>query len=457
MAFKPWHHQTYTANKFAGTRIGLDLSDPGTGKTGSHLHIYGQRPHRGRALVVAPMTLMRAAWGADIDKFFPELTYTIADAKNRFEAFEADSDIVIINIDGVKALTRKFKRANQLQKFMSEFDHLIVDEISFYKHASSQRSKAMLQVSREMPWRFGLSGTPNPRSVTELWQPMMILDRGRRLGTSFFAFRNGMQVSEQVGPRPEMVKWTDKPMANDVVMNELEDIVVRHAFEEVMTDVPANHIDTKRIVLTPKLWKMYKQLENEMSLMTDQALVQATGSSLRNKLLQLCSGAVYSGDGGYVLLDGYRYQLIADLIEERDHSVTFFNWRHQKEELRKHLDARKISYEVIDGSVPDRKRTQIVADYQRGMYQTLLINYKTGAHGLTLTRGTTSIICSPIYEADYFKQTIHRIYRGGQTEKTNTLLVCAAGTVEELVYERLRTNTMRMAHFLQLVQEAKFL
>src|SRR5690606_27666565 len=128
------------------------------------------------------------------------------------------------------------------------------------------------------------------------------------------------------------------------------------------------------------------------------------------------------GEGDYVLLDGYRYAMIADLIEERDHSVAFFNWRHQRAELERQLKARNVSYEVIDGSVDQRQRPRIVEDYQAGKFQTLLVNYKTGAHGLTLTRGTTSIICSPIYEPNYFKQTVHRIYRGGQTQVTNTLL-----------------------------------
>lgn len=458
---KLWHHQAYTRSFLSPKKMGLDLSDPGTGKTAAHLAIYGSREGRGRCLVTCPSTLMESAWAADIDRFFPGLTYTLAYADTRFEAFEADSDIVILNVDGVKALTKKFPKRLQLAKFLKDFDHLIMDEADAYKHHGSARSRSMLKVSQHFDNRYALSATPNPQSVTELWHPSLIVDRGKRLGTSFSAFRNAMQTPVQVGPQANHVRWTDKENANEIVQIMLADIVVRHSFEEVMTDVPPNHTDMKYIKLPLKLMKQYKELEATLRMTTDIGRISVThASSLRSKLLQLCSGAIYAegdidGEGDYMLLDGYRYALIADLVEERDYSVTFFNWRHQRVELERQFKARDIPYAVIDGSVPQRERPQIVADYQAGRYKTLLVNYKTGAHGLTLTRGTTSIICSPIYEPNYFKQTVHRIYRGGQTQVTNTLLVCARDTVEELVYDKLRAGTLRMEDFLRMVQESK--
>src|SRR5688500_16717569 len=111
-----WSHQQYTRAKYEKTGIGLDLSDPGTGKTAAHLAIYAFRSGRGRCLVTSPMTLMESAWANDIDRFFPELTYTLAYAEQRFEAFEQDSDIVIMNGDGIKALTQKYRTPRQLQK-----------------------------------------------------------------------------------------------------------------------------------------------------------------------------------------------------------------------------------------------------------------------------------------------------------------------------------------------------
>lgn len=443
-------------------RNGYIFATGNTGKTAAHLALYARRAGRGRCLVTCPSTLMESAWAADIDKFFPQLTYTLAYAENRFEAFEIDSDIVIMNLDGVKSIVDKYPRPLQLKKFLRDFDHLIMDEVEGFKHASSQRSRAANKIARLMDRKFGLSATPNPQSVTEMWHPALLVDGGKRLGTSFSAFRNAMQTPIQVGPGSNHLKWVDQPQANEIAQILLKDILVRHEFEEVMPDVPPNHVDEKPITLPPKLFKLYSELEATMvALLESGKFISVThASSLRSKLLQLCSGALYAegdveGEGNYVVLDPFRYQLVADLVEERPYSVTFFNWKHQRIELEKQLKLRKIAYEVIDGSVPQRKRGDIVKAYQAGQFQTLLVNYKTGAHGLTLTRGTTAILVSPIYEPNYFKQTIHRIYRGGQTEITNTLLICAKGTVEELVYEKLRAGTLRMQDFLAMVAASR--
>lgn len=179
---------------------------------------------------------------------------------------------------------------------------------------------------------------------------------------------------------------------------------------------------------------------------------------VRNKAGKLLivhnSGAVYSGgeDSAYRLIDTQRYDLITEMVENVNHSVVFFNWKHQREQLSKTFAAAKISFALIDGSVPQSKRDEIVVDYQAGKYQTILLHPRTGAHGLTLTRGTTTIVASPIYEADLLKQGIHRIYRGDQRQVTNTILVQAKGTVEDLVYAKLDAKTQRMDDFLSLVK-----
>lgn len=457
MTWTPWHHQQYTIDKFHGTdQGGLDFSDPGTGKTATWLELFNRSEHGGRMLVSCPTTLMRSAWGNDLDKYFPGLTYSVADAKHRFDAFKQRTDVVIINTDGVKAITQEMNTPTKLRRFFEEFSHFTIDESTGYKHQSSARSKAAYKISRAIPIVNCLSGTPNPKSVTELWHQVMLVDNGQRLGPNFFRFRNAMQEAEQIGPQANHLAWKDKPQANELVMYLLRDIMVRHAFEEVMTDVPANHVDHKWVDLPPKLRTQYMVLEEQLSLMAGEAVIGAVhAAALRTKLLQLCSGAVYAEDGSYVVLDNYRYEMVADMVEETKHSVTFFNWKHQKEELAKAFAKRDISFAIIDGDVPQAERGNIVADYQAGKYQTLLIHPKTGAHGLTLTRGTRCFIVSPMYEPDYFKQTIHRIYRGGQTEVTNTVLVGARGTVEEKVYNILMTDGARMSDFLSMVADLK--
>ena len=394
---------------------------------------------------------MKTAWGNDIEKFAPELTVSYAYAENRLEAFQMPTDVVIINTDGVKALTAK-----QFLKLLEGFDHLTIDEYTHFKHATSKRAKAMAAIRKFFVFRYGLSGTPNPRSVMELWHPMLIIDDGKRLGTSYYRLRSSVQTPTQVGPDPRHLQWDDKPGVAPVISELLKDVVIRHEFEEVMPNVPKNHVNYRKFDLSAKARKAYTKMENDFILALENGVANAVhAASLRTKLLQIASGAVYTAEGKYVVIDTARYELVADLIDSVLHNVVFFNWKHQRDLLCAEFEHRGYTFSVIDGSVSTRERDGIVQRYQDGEYKALLLHPRTGAHGLTLTKGTQSVFSSPIYEADIMKQAIHRIYRGGQTSVTNSVLVEAAGTVERAVYERMNGNYQRMSDLLELMKQSR--
>lgn len=447
-----WPHQRSTLEFCLDNPRALDTSDAGTGKTAAHLIRYSLRPRpRGRMLVLCPKTLMITAWGEDCEKFTPELTMSFAFASQREEAFQMDTDVVVMNHDGVKWLTDK-----KNLKYLAEFDHLVIDEFGAFKHPTSQRSKAAAQLRKYFKYRYALNGTPNPNSVMELWHPTLLVDDGKRLGTSYYRLRSSVQVPTQIGPGLQHVRWDDKPGATQAVNELLADITIRHAFQDVMTHVPPNHKDFKRFSLSPKAQKVYDQMEADLIMGLEEGKVVSAvhAASLRTKLLQIASGAVYNsdGEGAYSVIDKTRYELIGELVDGCAHSVVFFNWKHQRDLLCAEFEALGISFALLDGSVPQRERDAIVRDYQAGKYRTILLHPRTGAHGLTLTRGDTTIFASPIYEADLLKQGIHRIVRGTQDKVTNTILVEAKNTVEGKVYAHLDEKTERMTDLLDMMK-----
>jgi len=445
-----WQHQKETYKRARPLKSFLDASDPGTGKTLSALYLYNQRriKKQGKcALILAPRTLLQSAWGVEIQRYFPHLKYSVAYAKNRKEAFQENVDIYITNLDAVKWL------ADQNRAFFEKFDTLIIDELSAYKHRTSQRSRAISKIKSRFEFKHGLTGTPTSNSVTDMWHQIFILDNGQRLGANFYAFRNVVCAPDPTDTSG-FTKWLDKPGAEEAVINLIDDMSIRHDFDECM-DIPPNFVHTVPFRLDNSHWKKYLRLEDDAVLELQQDRVTAVhAAALRTKLLQVASGAVYT-EKGYKVIDNSRNELILDLVCERQHSIVFFNWNHQKKQLIAEAKKRGIEYEFIDGTVTsDKRRDEIVEEYQAGHFQTLFLHPKTGAHGLTLTKGTATIWSSPIYEPDILKQGLHRIYRGGQTMKTETILVCALGTVEERVYEILQRKQRRMVTLLDLMQRS---
>lgn len=447
-----WKHQQETLSFLDGKPRAFDNSDAGTGKTYGQIKHYERRVSPGRALVLCPKTLMETAWQTDVEKFAPGISVSLAYAEQREEAFKMNTDMVVMNVDGVKWLADK-----KNQHLLKGFDHLIVDEYTAYKSSTSQRSKAVAAIRKHFKHRYGLSATPNPNSVMELWHPALLIDDGARLGTSYFKLRAAVQTPTQVGPSANHVRWDDKPGIATAVAELLRDITIRHAFEDVMTHVPPNHRNTKAFQLSKRAKSAYDKMENDCILALESDTITAVhAASLRNKLLQIASGAVYNGneEGSYTVIDATRYELIGDLVEGRQHSVVFFNWKHQRELLSAEFKKRGISFALIDGSVT-KGRGDIVRRYQEGEFQTILLHPRTGAHGLTLTQGDTTIFSSPIYEADLMKQGLARIYRGVQDKVTNTVFVEAAHTVEHEVYERLNGKYERMEDLLSQMKHRR--
>lgn len=448
---KPWAHQAQTIKKFKSIPRRFDASDPGTGKTRGAIEVWGDHRNKGGgcALVLAPKSLLETAWVEDLGKFLPAAMFSVAYATNREKAFKADADMYITNLDAVKWL------AQQKPAFFKRFDTVIIDESTAFKHRTSQRSKACKHIIKNFNYRELLTGTPNSNSITDVWHQILLLDDGDRLGNNFFRFRDSVCTPKQVGPSVNHVKWVDKPGAEDAVAYLLKDITMRHDFEEVM-DIPPNYTRNVPYQMSNKLRRVYNEMvDTAIAMLTSGKVVSAVNAAvLQNKLLQIASGAVYTSDDKYSVIDPGRYELITDLIEEHPHSVTFFNWKHQKDLLVQHAEKRKLDYAIIDGTTPVAHRKRIVDAYQDGLFQTVYLHPQTGAHGLTLTRGTRTIFSSPIYQADFLKQARHRIWRGGQTKKTETLLIEAEQTVEQQVYERLNEKTVKMVNLLDILRDS---
>jgi len=450
-----YEHQETTLDLLREEDRVLDLSDPGTAKTRPALGAYVARLNKQgkRCLVLAPKSILQPAWGDDIDKFFPGVKYDIAYANVRKKMLETSTaDILITNHDAVRALVGK--KALVKPAFWNDFDTIIVDESTAFKNHGSQRSKALYNIAKRMEFRECMTGTPNPRSILDMWHQAKIVDDGERLGASYWKFRSAVCEPKQVGPRPEMVQWVDKEGAEYAVFDLLEDITIRHKFEDC-TDIPENFVTEYRIDLTPKLRLQYADmLAIAATMLADGKFLMATNAaSVHQKLMQMASGAVYTETGAYSVLDDLRSELVMDLIEERESCVVAFNWRHQRHGLEAAAKKRGISYAVIDGTVNDYNRRRAVADFQSGEIRCIFAHPQSAGHGLTLTRGTTTIWTSPTYNAEHYKQFNHRIYRAGQTRKTETIHISARDTIDEHVFSRLNDKLSSMQLLLDLLEK----
>lgn len=333
-------------------------------------------------------------------------------------------------------------------------ENTLVHNCTAFKHHTSQRSKAMAKIAKHFKHRCCMTGTPNSNSITDVWHQAYILDGGKRLGNSFYKFRDAVCTPNQVGRNAQAIKWVDKEGAEEAVFGLLSDIVIRHKFEDCV-DIPPNHRYSVDYDLTPKQMRAYVEMETTQMLVlkgSSPSVLAVNAAAVATKLQQIASGAVYDGTGDYKVIDNSRYEMCLDLVEQRTHSLVIFQWKHQRDALVAEAEKRGLTFAVLDGGTTDRERDEIVKRFQLGQYRVIFGHPKTVAHGFTLTKGTATIWASPTYDLEQFAQGSKRMHRLGQTQKTETIIVIAKGTIDEKVYDMMTTKDGRMKNLLSLFE-----
>ena len=176
---EPYDHQRVTSEFLLDHPEVLVQSSPGTGKTRSVIDAVVAAG--GKALVLAPLSILAPSWGDDIDTFQPGTSWVIAHGKHRVEALQADVQFVITNHDAVKWLAKDAKTVRN-----AGFTHFIIDESTAFKHRTSQRSKASRVIAKDIPNRTMMSGTMIPNGILDIWHQAFLADGGARLGKQFW-------------------------------------------------------------------------------------------------------------------------------------------------------------------------------------------------------------------------------------------------------------------------------
>ena len=179
-------------------------------------------------------------------------------------------------------------------------------------------------------------------------------------------------------------------------------------------------------------------------------LVKAAGEEITtvnaaanlNKLLQLSCGAVYSDTGEIVEFDASnRLRVLKEVIDESSHKVLVFApFRHAIQIIKDSLEKDGYTSEIIDGSVPVNKRTEIFKRFQTTSEpRVLIIQPQAASHGVTLHAANTIVWWGPITSYETYAQANARVHRSGQKNPC-TVIRLKGSSVEKKLYEALQNK-----------------
>jgi SNF2 family DNA or RNA helicase len=435
--------QKLTAALFIENTRAYCLNGLGSGKTRSILFAYDALKKAGvvqRMLVICPLSATQRTWEREITLNFPWLKSAIVHGKHiRTARILSKVDIYIINHDGMKVMYESLIDREDI-------DTITVDEVAVFRNGNSQRTKTLKSLVHDRQFVWALTGSPIPRSVTDVWGPCSCLTP-HTVPRFFGIFR------EQLMKKVSLFRWEPKPGAEEHAVACMQPSV-RFPLSAV-TELPPQVQQYYEATLTSQQFMVYEAMRKQAIVLIGERKIDALNAgAVLSKLLQIALGYVYSRDGHTVTLDNSpRLQLILDLIDATPQKVLLFvPFKSALSAFSAMMTANNIEHAVVSGDTPIKQRNVIFTQFQdTKKYKAIAAHPACMAHSLTLTEASTTIWAGPTTSLEIFQQANGRTNRIGQRFKT--LVAMIGGTpIEERMYKLLGANETLQNKFLQIIQ-----
>lgn len=380
-----------------------------------------------RILIIGPVRVIEHTWPDEVAKWehIKGMTYSVVTGtqKQRIQALGEEADIYLIGKENVKWL---------IDSRLFDFDMVVIDELSTFKNPRSQRFKALKTEMPKVDRFIGLTGTPAPKGIPDLWSQIYLMDRGERLGKTLTAFR---QRYLKPGRRNGYIvyNWLLQEDAEERIYAKLSDICMSLKSEDCAELPPVQYLDYK-VELTQKVKANYRAFKREKVLsVQDDNILAANAGVLCQMLLQMTSGEIYVKDdsGKNVrtdILHDEKLKALDDLIESANGQpvLVFYYFQHEEARIRSHLQDQKLEVMTLseDGSIEA---------WNSGNLDVLMLHPASGGHGLNLQQGGHIAVwyTLPNWNLELYQQANARIYRQGQKQPVTIYRLIADSSIDE--------------------------
>lgn len=447
MKFKPWNYQQYAINHVIDNSASGLFLDMGMGKTVSTLTAIDDLMLLGevnKVLVIAPLRVAEDTWSTEVDKWdhlkHLRISKILGSKKQREEAINTEADIYVTNRENVDWLVTEC-----FNSWIWEM--VVIDELSSFKSSKAKRFRALKKVRPRFKRIVGLTGTPAPNSLIDLWPQIYLLDGGQRLGKTITGYK---ERYFKPGRRNGYVvyNWNLKEGSEEAIQNKISDICISMSAKDYL-DIPERIDNRVEITLPVKVMDTYRQLEKDLVLeIGEEDITAANAAVLTNKLLQLANGAIYSEDKEVVRIHDEKLDRLEEIIDIANGKpiLVFYNFKHDYDRISKMLTKNKIKHQALNTSDDIKK-------WNKGEIHVALLHPASAGHGLNLQYGGNIIVWFGLtWSLELYQQANARLHRQGQKETVIIHHLIAKGTVDEDVMNALANKEVNQNMLLEAVK-----
>lgn len=429
MTFRPYAYQRRAIDFVKATPYCALLLDMGLGKTVATLTAFRELMDDcevERMLVVAPKKVAEATWADECAKWEHlaglRVSVILGTERQRVAAMQRAADVYVTSRDLIGWLVARLGGA-------WPYDMLVLDELTSFKNPRAERFRAVRMIRPKCRRVVGLTGTPTPNGLKDLWGQIYCLDMGQRLGRSVTGFRG--RWFNSYGKNGITYRLDPKKGAEAEISTLIGDITLTMQAKDYLELPPLMERDVY-VDLSAATRKKYDAFERERVMEVaaamegqPQQIVAGSAAALMNKLQQFAGGAVYDDDGEAVTLHHEKLDAFSELMERAagEHVLVFYQFRHEAARLVAALKGLRVRrYEDADD----------LRAWNAGEVDVMLAHPASTAYGLNMQSGGNVIVWYGTgFNAELYSQAVARLYRQGQTRPVRVFRLVVKGTADE--------------------------
>jgi superfamily II DNA or RNA helicase len=373
-----------------------------------------------RVLIICPASL-KSQWRSEIQRFSDRSVQIImGTGVERVTQYGGDAFFTICNYEQVMRDMSAVEAA--------PWDLIVLDEGQRIKNWESKTSNAIRLL--ESPFRLVLSGTPLENRLGELYTVVKFADE-HLLGPAYEFFHTYHVVDE----RGKTLGYQKL----DQLRQTLAPILLRRKRSEVARQLPERTDEVVRIEATAEQAEichanmsiaaqiLAKKFITEMDLLRLQKALLLARMACDSTYLIDQEEPEYSSKLERLeeLLDGL-------LMDSTRKIIIFSEWRRMLDRIERRLKHLNATWVRLDGQVPQKRRGEIVAKFQKDPDCRVILMSNAGSTGLNLQAANTVINVDLPWNPAVLEQRIGRAYRMGQKNPVHIYkLVTVGDTIEE--------------------------
>lgn len=391
--------------------------DMGYGKTA--ITLAAIEPRHLPVLVVAPKRVAEHVWPEERDLWRPDLELALAagDPAQRIAAINRKADLTIIGRDNLKNAP------------VGRYRTVVFDELSGYKDRGTNRWRMGRKLAQHAENVWGLTGTPTPNGLLDLWAQIFLLDGGARLDTSVVRYRNRYFVPDKWGPNGVVYSYRLKPEAEQHIYEKIEDICLSMEGEVELPPVTHNRVEVE---ISKTLRGVYKEFARELTVDLDMLggnIYSASNAAiLTSKLSQLTAGFLFEdeGTGAYKWLHDSKMKALEEVAEGTgDNLLVYYRFIPERDRILELFPYARF----ID-------EHNAIRDWSTGKVRMLVAHPAAAGHGLNLQYGGHTIVWTTVpWSLEEWLQANGRVARQGQKHPVMIHRIEVPGTIDPRIYE----------------------